>query len=59
MMNKKTRKYEFKEVARQFLNKDDKKYQTMIKMVLDSREKFDDDNLTQLFYGIEGQIIVS
>ena len=55
VMNKKTRKYEFKEVARQFLNKDDKKYQTMIKMVLDSREKFDDDNLTQLFYRMEGQ----
>ena len=55
VMSKKTRKYEFKEVAQQFLNKDDKKYQTMIKMVLDSREKFDDDNLTQLFYGTEGQ----
>jgi hypothetical protein len=44
---------EYKELPQKFKNYDEKIYHTLIKLVYDSRSKFDDENLTQRWYGLQ------
>ena len=51
--NPETKVMEYQLLPRKFKNYDEKIYHTLIKLVYDSRSKFDDDNLTQIWYGLQ------